>query len=57
MNVTVQDFQAVALAQAEQVVNLQAVNHSLNRQLEVLTAEHARCPKSTADDTPGAALQ
>ena len=46
----VRDFRAVAVALAEQNVNLQAMVSALNRQLESLEAEHAKCPKPT--DTP-----
>ena len=39
------DFRAVAIAQGEQLVNLQAIQSALERQLTALEAQHAKCPK------------
>lgn len=44
-NVDVRDFKAVAIALAEQVVQLQALVNALKREKGEVEAEHAKCPK------------
>ena len=52
--VDAQDYRAVAVAQSQQLVTLQAIQSSLNRELAALKAEHAKCAKPAAADKPAA---
>ena len=45
VSVGAQDFKAVAIAQAEELVTLKAVAQAMRRELVALEEEHAKCPK------------
>ena len=52
LSVTAQDLQAVIRIKDTQITDLQMMNASLTRQFVELQAEHAKCGKPAAADTP-----
>ena len=54
INVTAQDLHAVIRSLQDENTNLKMVNASLTRQYVETQAEHEKCPKPAAADTPAA---